>query len=316
MTLISGQIPEQGFEKVRDRIAVILAAELTNQANLYYDPYLNPAGDGVYTERFVTIQESECENGPVVNVQMERGDFRWKTIKDAEGSYRYFIEVTTKARSASGDRGDSKAKIRLQKMMGKIRAILSNPKYVRLGFDDQPRFIERVTIESLIFFKPEEHSADNGVQGFVVLVVQLNENTNLDTFDVIQGFDTVVNLSDTDKGYIFSGTTFPYPPVSGSNVKINDTDFAFVEEGETLEIQVVDEDSLPVGQKVAEGVWQVPNSAGGAATVENSDDSFHQEVAAGDTLVLEDYTINAYIGGSLFSTQDVPAMADITINFN
>lgn len=50
------------------------------------------------------------------------------------------------------------------------------------------------------------------------------------------------------------------------------------------------------------------------ATVENSDLTFVQLIASGDTYELADYTINTYVDAVLEDTQTVPAMNNITIN--
>lgn len=50
------------------------------------------------------------------------------------------------------------------------------------------------------------------------------------------------------------------------------------------------------------------------ATVENSDQSFSEEIAPGDTLVLEDTTFNIYVNGVLEDSSTLPSMVDNTIN--
>lgn len=315
--MIEGAIGRQQFELIRDRIATILLAELNNQATLQYEPEFNV--DKIYIERFTPVNQSECEGGrSVINIQMERGDYSRKDMVKVDGTYRYFIEVTTKGRALKdGDDitpADQMSKVRLQKMLGLIRAIIDNPIYTTLAFPAPS--INNRHIETIMFSKPEEHSMDHTCEGFLVLVVRVPENSNLQSTQFIGGLDTVVKIALTENGYVFTGDTFPVPPLIGSRLFINGTDFTLIPEGEDLELQVLDEDGNPVGSKIADDVWQVPNSGGGSGTVKNSDDSFDEEVETGETLVLEDYTVNSYIGGVLFDTQDVPAMVDITVNFN
>jgi hypothetical protein len=52
------------------------------------------------------------------------------------------------------------------------------------------------------------------------------------------------------------------------------------------------------------------------AIVQNSDASFEQAIASGDTYTLEDYTVNLYLDAVLVDTDTAPAMTDITINVN
>jgi hypothetical protein len=49
-------------------------------------------------------------------------------------------------------------------------------------------------------------------------------------------------------------------------------------------------------------------------TVRNSDSTFLEEPASGETLVLEDYTVNINLDGSTVATEVFPAMVDLTIN--
>jgi len=50
------------------------------------------------------------------------------------------------------------------------------------------------------------------------------------------------------------------------------------------------------------------------ATVENSDQTYSNTVAAGGTLVLPDITYRVYVNGELISTTTNPAQSDYTIN--
>ena len=50
------------------------------------------------------------------------------------------------------------------------------------------------------------------------------------------------------------------------------------------------------------------------ATVKNSDESYVQTVASGDTLILPDTTYNVYVDGILQNSIEVPTLKDETIN--
>lgn len=192
--MIETVIGRQAFEVIRDRIAQILLTELNHQAIIAYDPELNV--DEVFVERFMPVNHSEC---PVVNVSLERGDYSRKDIKSVDGGYRYFIEITTKAKTTEDERGDSRAKIKLHKMLGICRSILENPQYTTLGFNKP--FIGNRHVESIMFSKPEEHSTEGSVEGFLVLAVRVNETTPLGTGLDWVGSITSVKLSQSDEGY-------------------------------------------------------------------------------------------------------------------
>jgi hypothetical protein len=51
-------------------------------------------------------------------------------------------------------------------------------------------------------------------------------------------------------------------------------------------------------------------------TVRNSDSTYLEELASGETLVLPDYTINVILDGVTVDSETVPAMTDIEVNIN
>lgn len=58
-----------------------------------------------------------------------------------------------------------------------------------------------------------------------------------------------------------------------------------------------------------------PSPSGtGIATIKNSNNTYHEEVLGGDTLVLDDTTYKVYINDVLQATQVVPSMIDYEIN--
>lgn len=194
--MITGIIPRQGFELVRDRIAQILLNEIYSQAARTYDA--DYGIKKIFIERFTPINHSEC---PVINVKLNHGDYSHKDVKSVDGTYRYFIEITTNGKYTEEDEGDKRAKVRLHKLLGLCRAILDNPEYTTLSF---PRpFIGNRHVESIIFDKPEEHSAESSCQGFLTLVVRLNETHNLPEGVLLESSLTKVQLKDTGSGYFW-----------------------------------------------------------------------------------------------------------------
>lgn len=53
---------------------------------------------------------------------------------------------------------------------------------------------------------------------------------------------------------------------------------------------------------------------GGDATVKNSDATYSETVASGDTLILPDTTVNIYVNGELISTETIVTLGTETIN--
>lgn len=232
MAQIKGIIPAQYFEVIRDRIAEILADELDGQVLLTYDTDLEVKG--VYVERSVPFDNTEM---PAINVSFSGGDYNNQTVRDADGSYSFFIDVFTQAKTTDDDRGDKLAMFKLHKLLGVCRAIIQNPIYKTLGFE--PPFIMSRQISSIVIAAPKEGEALKVVMGRLILAIVAPEDTQLLTAELIAGFDTQVKLALTDKGYIYSGDNIPVPPVTDGKVTVNSDDFGTVAEGDTLNVPVV-----------------------------------------------------------------------------
>jgi hypothetical protein len=201
MSLINTPIGPQNYELVLDRIGEILVDELNNQVLLTYDQDLNVT---VYKERFVPFQPAEL---PAVNVMLFKGDYSDQTQIETQCVYRFIIECTGIADSEDGvdpnnSRGDTLSMIRIQKLMGKIRAILENPVYKTLGFT-APRIGYR-RIEGLEFMKHPHQDANSVSIGRLMLAVQVNETTSLITPVLLGTHQTTVRLASTDRGFIWT----------------------------------------------------------------------------------------------------------------
>lgn len=200
MSKINGIIGDQGFERVRDRIAQILLDELANQVVLTYDTDL--VFDRVYVERMVPFDHQELST---INVGIERGDYSNQHQGQATGTYRFFIEVNTGGLTKDdGTRGDTASKMRNHKILGKCRAIIEDPVYKTLDFA-AGELIEHRHVESFVFAEPTRMDAENVTASRLIVVVRLVETSELLAADVVAvAGDTHVKLYDTDKGYYWS----------------------------------------------------------------------------------------------------------------
>ena len=224
-------IPAQFFEVIRNRIAEILVDELDCQVLLTYDTDLEAK---VFLERFTPFDNTEM---PAINVSFSAGDYNNQTARDVDGTYSYFIDVFTQAKTTDDDRGDKLAMFKLHKLLGVCRAIIQNPIYKTLGF--QPPFIMSRQISSIAIAQPREGETLSVVMGRLILTIVAPEDIQLLTAKLIKGFDTQVKLALTDKGYIYSGDNIPIPPVTDGKVTVNNDDFGTVAEGDTLNVPVV-----------------------------------------------------------------------------
>lgn len=194
MSLIDGIIQPQAFEQIRDKIAQILLEEFQNQYTLTGDPELDLKK--VYVERFVPFDYTEL---PCLNVGLERGDYQNQHQGYADADYRFFVEVLMKAHTSSTYRGDTKARMKVHKVLGVARAIIENPVYKTLGF--APGVIRHREIESFVFAEPTKMDQEDCTMSRIALVVKCIETTSLLDVGLIHQNYTTVKLGETDKGY-------------------------------------------------------------------------------------------------------------------
>lgn len=196
MPNINTTIPEQNFELVRDQIGRLLRDELDNQSQGYAtnaDLLCN-----VYKERDIPFSSGEKS---AVNVMFDRVDYELQSQTRTEGMHRYLIEVTAEGKGNNDTGGDTKSMVKCQRIVGVIRAIIMNPKYVRLGFD--PGFIMNRHIQSIEFGKPIRQDSAHTVMGRIALMVKMSETTELSIPTVAAGFFTGVRIEETEQGYLF-----------------------------------------------------------------------------------------------------------------
>lgn len=193
--LIFTTIPQQNFEHVMNRIGEILRDELDNQASYGNNTDFECS---VYRERDIPFNTGET---PAVNIMFDRVDYELQSQTRTEGLYRFIIEVTRNAKGNNDTAGDTLAMIKCQRLVGVIRAIIMNPKYVRLGFD--PGFIMNRHIQNIEFGKPIRQDSSHMVMGRITMVVKMMETTELSTPTVAAGYFTGVRIEETDKGYLF-----------------------------------------------------------------------------------------------------------------
>jgi hypothetical protein len=204
MTAVIGTtISPQSYEIVRDRIGRILAEEITNQYALTKDKDLKVNN---WIERFIPFDNKEL---PSVNVSLAEGMYgqpgMWNTAIQADGLYRYYIDCYVNAVSKDGEGGDSKAIVKLHRLMGVCRSIIMDARYVRLGFKAPPGFVASRHIESIQIKdpNPKENDMQSTVMGRIVLSVKLPETPEYAQFSPTRTTKTTVKLSDTDKGYLW-----------------------------------------------------------------------------------------------------------------
>jgi len=194
---INSIISPQGFEVVRDRIGLIIADELANQATLAAMPAINAT---VYIERFIPFDKTEL---PALNVCLALGNYANKKAPDGVATYNYNIDIYTGSKTNDTDFGDKRAAFTMQKIAGIVRYILSDAQYRTLDFPAP--FITRVTIADFNIKEPTTGGQDglNVCMGRLNLEVLVAESQDLlDTIALLSA-TTSIKLSESDSGFFY-----------------------------------------------------------------------------------------------------------------
>lgn len=190
--LITTPIGQQGFEKVKDRIAEILLLELNNQKVLQdFEENIE-----VFNERITPMDTSE---NLYFNILLDSANYGNKNQSDQEGNTVYFIDIYTCGK-AGEQVGTSDSTRRRDKFLGLCRYILSDTRYKTLGFDYG--FIAGTQVEKFSTLDPSQKD-DSSFTAFARLQfsVRILENQTLWDGVEILGNDTNVKLQETEKGY-------------------------------------------------------------------------------------------------------------------
>lgn len=190
-------IPPESFELVRDRIAQILAEEITNQFALGGENALDLTQ--VALERTVPFDKTEM---PCINVNLQRSTQETQIAVNTDETTLFNIDCYQSGISSDANKGDVLAKLKLQRLMGVVRAILENPRYKTLGF--APGFIMNRHVMSMDFAPVDNGDSLSVSMGRVLLSVKIPENTELIQPTIADGFDTQMKLELTDKGYTYT----------------------------------------------------------------------------------------------------------------
>jgi hypothetical protein len=214
--MIPSVIPQQNFEKIRDRIGLIIFQELENQFDLTNNTDLErplevtgeyPESLLVYIDRVIPFDEAEM---PVINVSYNGATYESNNPKYADGANTYFIDFYVKA-DANEDGvntdADRLAAIKLASIMGKVAFILRYSDYKTLGF--APGFIGNTKVASLNNLGPlrndGQQDSNSCIVGRIVFEVRSIETVATIEPRNMEGFFTTVKLSLTDKGYVYIG---------------------------------------------------------------------------------------------------------------
>lgn len=201
MPIITNPIPQQQFEVIRDRIALIIAEELASQcsAGKLNRPDLNAT---VWVERFTTFDNTEL---PAINVKLDSGVFDWDIQTHQIPTYTYHIDIHVNSKQVGTADADKAAMLKAERLAGIVRAILHDPRYNTLAFAKPSISRRQVT---RIDFYPGESSADalSTAGARLTFTVASTETVELSTAQDFAGITTKVKIHNTEIGYKYEVT--------------------------------------------------------------------------------------------------------------
>jgi hypothetical protein len=189
-------IPERNFELIRDRVAQILTVELSEQLALTGNDLFSAI---VWKERFIAFDKSDM---PAINVYFVNSSHDNFTVQSGNATNSINIDFYVSGKHVDGIDGDKNASLDLQKLIGVCSYILQHPFYYKLDFDGG--FIRNRQISDIIIAQPKEKDARHIANGRIVFKVIAGENYgSLEAIEA-SGYDTKVQLEETDKGFYYT----------------------------------------------------------------------------------------------------------------
>jgi len=189
------KITASNFELIRDRICEILALELHNQA------IITPAEPSIYAsiwkERNIAFDLTEM---PAVNVSFSKGNNDQKYSKYDAMTYSYFIDIFTKSKSSSINKGDELSSTINQRILGIISRILSNPQYNTLDFSKPSIANVSISEMSMADSKNNEDAVSVSMSR-LILDVTTTESNQLQTSTLLAQSYSKITVNQTNKGY-------------------------------------------------------------------------------------------------------------------
>lgn len=190
---ITEQIPEQGFELITKQIGAILLEEIENQNLLSY----SNMDLGVFIERTIPIDKSE---DVVINISLNSINYDEHNEFEVHGAHSFNIDFDVFGQDSIEQNADTDVRIKIQKVVGWARYILSSPKLKTLGFE--PGLISGTYVQS-VNFDDTYGKEDGAMNRFcrMVFSVRAFEVQNPDESSDFALNDTGIKIDSTDKGY-------------------------------------------------------------------------------------------------------------------
>ncbi len=198
MSKLTEAILPQNFELVRDRIADILTIELAAQKVLQPTERALKKFE-LFTERSTPFDKSE---DTIISVMFTSDDFENQDIQSVYGSVMYSIDCYSAAKSNENKNGSSVSRIKVGRILGIIRSILSAPAYYKLDFTEN--IIVHRSVKTIQMSDDDNNKDSFSVSmGRLSMLVKMAEDTEALTPQELNLYRTSVKIGDTDKGLLY-----------------------------------------------------------------------------------------------------------------
>ena len=211
MAKIENIIGQSAVEQIRDRIALILGVEFLQQSVLCaaHDPVIPFDLPSIFTERYVSIDQQE---GSVIVVRVNDGQYSNKDQKDVTGDYQFFIDCYSYSEQVGVVEAYYLSSVKMERLMMLVRAILQDQSYRTLDFLPPGRgggLNVKATNVSMIKVGTRTDMPDSLAEtcGRVFFSVEVAESVeNKDTVALAGSYNKFY-MGVTDKGYQVIETT-------------------------------------------------------------------------------------------------------------
>ena len=230
---LSGYIMPSLTEIVRDQIGLIVSTELAKQKTIAEDLALNhpatPEGiqaqsdldndifkivNNIFIEKGTHFQAAQL---PGMNIYFDAASSNAGTSKAMQITNSvytlsaHFESAHVKKGDEAIDPGDEKSARNALRVIAIVRAILMSGPYVRLGFDDKPRIVNKRWVNSFDVLQPDFQESDgrHGNVAALKITVELEELGPQITGEVLQAIFTAIKikLKTSDDGNIININT-------------------------------------------------------------------------------------------------------------
>jgi len=198
MSIITENIPKQGFEIVGEQLGAIIALELNNQVLL---KGLNDRLETFY-ERTSSYDKAE---GVMINVMFDGTNFDNSNQASVHAPSIFHVDVYASSPTIRNQRGDGIAAAKIKQYMGMLRYIIGSTKYNTLALPQGT--IGGTYVESIQMYDVDNaQDAKNVRMARMSVRIRIYECQPLWEAITLVGNDSQVKLDETEKGfkYIFN----------------------------------------------------------------------------------------------------------------